>query len=243
MKRGLVIGLAVLLLVALLGSTGCVRVELEDEGFSTSSERVEAEDATEVEASIDMGAGELEVSGDADALMEGEFEFSRASWEPEVEYEVSGGTGRLRVKTPTDNISFPPGNTRYVWDIALGGDLPLELAVNMGAGEADLDLRGLDLRELRVNLGAGETTIDLSGQWANDLTADINAGAGELTLRVPENVGVRIVGYQDGLGSYRADGFEQDGEALVNDAWETAEVRFEIELRRGLGEVTVETVE
>ena len=218
-------------------------MELYDGGYDTTNERGEAEGDTEVEASIDMGAGKLIVTGDADDVMDAEFEFGDPSWEPEVSYNVTNGKGELEVDTPSGLKTFPSGNTRYEWDIALGNTLPLDLSVNMGAGEVDLDLRGLDVRKLRVNLGAGESTIDLSGVWSNDLTADINTGAGELTLRVPANVGVRIVGYRDGLGSYRADGFEQDGDALVNDAWETADVKFEIELTRGLGEVTVETVE
>lgn len=229
--------------LALVASTGCVRVELENGGYDTTTERVSAEGATEVEASLDMGAGQLNVTGGADDLMNAEFEFSDSRWEPEVEYEVSGDTGELRVKTPSNIGGFPRSNSRYVWDVALTDDLPLVLRVNMGAGEADFDLRGLDLRDLHVNLGAGESTIDLSGEWSHDLVADITTGAGELTLRVPANVGVRIVGHRDGIGTYSAQGFKQDGDALVNDAWEAADVRFEIELRRGVGEVTIETVE
>lgn len=229
--------------LTLVASAGCVRVDLGEGGYDTKTESVLAEGATQVEAKLDMGAGELLVSGDADDLMNAEFEYSHSNWEPEVEYEVSGETGDLRVKTPSNSGNIPLGNTRYAWDIRLSNELPLTLDVDMGAGEADLDLRGLDLRDLRLDLGAGEATVDLSGDWSNDLTADITAGAGELTLRVPANVGVRIVGMRDGIGSYSADGFERDGDALVNDAWDTADVKFEIELRRGVGEVTVETVE
>lgn len=243
MKRILSVTGAALLGLALLATTGCVRVELEEGGYNTDKKTVAAEGATEVEAEINMGAGELDVSGGAAELMDAEFDYSHDSWKPEVAYEVDGGTGRLEVKSPNKLNTFPSGNTRYSWNIKLGGELPLKLAVNMGAGEATLDLRGLDLRDLSVNLGAGETTIDLSGDWAHDLAAEIEAGAGELTVKVPANVGVRIVGYRDGLGSYNANGFAQDGDALVNDAWDTATVKFEIELRRGLGEVTVETVE
>lgn len=222
---------------------GCVRVEMPAAAYTTDSDRITAGDATELTAAIDMGAGKLSIAGGAGELMAGEYEFTRAEWRPEVDYSVSSGEGKLTVRQPSDPSVGFIGNYRYAWDIALTDDLPLDLAVNMGAGEADLDLRGTDLRLLSVNLGAGDTTIDLSGSWAHDVTADVNAGAGTLTLRVPAQVGVRIVGYQDGLGSYRADGFAQDGDALVNDAYETAEVRFDIVLRRGLGEVTVETVE
>lgn len=234
---------ASLLGLALVATAGCVRVELEDGGYESADESIEVGGANEVNASIDMGVGELFVSGGASDLMNAEFEYSHSSWEPEIEYEVIEGTGELDVQMPRNISGFSARNTRYVWNIALSNDLPLVLAVNMGAGESELDLRGLDLRELTVTLGAGESTIDLSGRWSNDLSAEITAGAGEVTLRVPENVGVRVEGYHDGIGSYRADGFEQDGDALVNDAWETADVKFEIELRRGIGEVTIETVE
>lgn len=234
---------ALMLGAVLVASAGCVRVELPEDEAQSATEHVEAGDATALDAAIDMGAGKLVVTGDADGAMDADFDYSRPAWRPVVDYDVTDGLGTLSVRTPRVATFGVRGSLRYDWDIALSSELPLDLAVNMGAGEADLDLRGTALRELRVNLGAGDSTIDLTGDWANDVTGDINAGAGTLTLKVPADVGVRIVGYQDGLGSYRADGFEQDGDALVNDAYETAEVQFDLVLRRGLGDVTVETIE
>lgn len=229
--------------LALAVTAGCVRVELPAAEYSSDTDRVAAEGAEEVVASIDMGAGKLTVSGGADELMEAEYDFSRAQWRPEVEYDVRDSEGRLSVRMPNRPSFGFSGNMRYEWDIVLTDELPLDLSVTLGAGQADLDMRGTQLTRLKVNLGAGDATLDLSGDWTNDVEADITAGAGELVLRVPADVGVRIVGYRDGLGSYRADGFAQDGDALVNDAYEDAEVRFDIVLRRGLGDVTVETVE
>lgn len=240
--RGLRVTGAAALVAALLLTGGCVRVELDDT-YESAAERVEAEDASAVKATIGMAAGELTLRGGATDLMNADFDYSDESWKPEVTYEVSDGEGDLRVLSP-DRIHFPASrNTRYGWDVALSDELPMELVVNMGAGKADLDLRGLDLRDLKLNLGAGETTIDLSGEWANDLSASIEAGAGQLTLRVPTDVGVRIVGYRDGLGEYSANGFKQDGDALVNDAWENATVKFDIVLRRGVGKATIEMVD
>lgn len=236
---------AVALGVLLFAAAGCVRVELPEADVDSVSERIETGSATEIEATLDLGAGELDVvGGDPDAF-EGNFEFSQPAWRPEVEYEVADGTGELRVKTP-DDLGFDFSlnrKSRYAWDLRLPTGLPLYLDVNIGAGQADLDLRGCDLWDLNVDLGAGDTSIDLSGEWAHDMTASINAGAGKLTLKVPADVGVRLVGYRDGIGTYSADGFAQDGDALVNDAWETSEVRLDIELRRGIGEVVVKTVE
>ncbi len=229
--------------LALAATAGCVRVELPEGGYESADEQIELEGATALDASIDMAAGKLTVMGGADGALDAGFDFSRAAWRPEVKYDVTGGVGRLSVRTPQVPDFGIHGDMRYDWDLRLPGDVPLDLSVNMGAGQADLDLTGTMLREIRVNLGAGDTTVDLSGAWDHDLTGELNTGAGKLTLKVPADVGVRIVGYQDGLGSYRADGFRQDGDALVNDAYETAAVRFDLVLRRGLGDVTIETTE
>jgi hypothetical protein len=240
--RGACTAAALALGLIVVATVGCVRVELPEAEYSTASDRIEPGDATELTASIDMGAGKLSVAGGTEDAMEAEYVFTRAEWRPEVEYDITAGGGDLSVRTPNRPSFGFTGTMRYEWDIRLTDELPLDLSVNMGAGQADLDMRGTNLTRLRVNLGAGDTTIDLSGDWDGDVEADVNAGAGKLLLRVPADVGVRIVGYQDGLGSYRADGFAQDGEALVNTAYEDAEVRFDIVLRRGLGDVTVETV-
>lgn len=234
---------ALAIAAALLASAGCVRVSIPMPETTTDSDTVDAGSATELVASIEMGAGRLTVTGGADAAMEADYDFTDTAWRPETAYEVRDGEGRLSVRTPSLPRFNLTGRMRYEWRIALTDDLPLDLSVTMGAGESDLYLDTLDLRRLQVTLGAGDATIDLAGNPTSDLVASINAGAGALTLRVPADVGVRVVGYRDGLGSYSADGFMQDGDALVNDAYEDAGVRFDIELRRGLGDVTIETVE
>lgn len=243
MRRITIICTLALVMLTAVALTGCVRVELPDAGEATTeSDSIAPQGATELSVTIRMGAGRLNVTGGADGVMDATYEFSDAEWRPEVRYDVSGTEGSLVVETPTRPRIDLSGRMRYDWDIALSDDLPTELTVAMGAGESDLDLGSLDLRRLRVDMGAGDATIDLAGTPRHDLSAEINAGAGAFTLRVPADVGVRIVGYQDGIGAYHADGFTQDGDALVNDAYGDTPVSFDIILRRGLGEVTVETV-
>jgi len=241
MRSRWIIGVAALMVLA-VAATGCVRVEMPGGTFTESNESVTLQGATKVNARINMGAGTLDIASADTDLMKAHFGYSDSGWEPEVSYDVSGSTGELSVGTPSRlRVDFAK-DFRYEWTIGLTPDVPLDLAVNMGAGEATLDLAGLDIRELQVDVGAGDTTVDLTGDWKHDLTGDINTGAGALKLRVPENVGVRIVGYKDGLGEYRADGFMQDGDALVNPAYEDATVKFDLVLRRGVGEVVIEMV-
>lgn len=244
MRRITIVCSLALIALAAVALTGCVRVELPraDEA-GTDSDSIAPEGATELTASISMGAGKLSITGGADGVMDATYDFSNYEWRPEVRYSVSGTQGSLVVETPTRPGIDLSSRMRYEWDIALSDDLPTDLSVAMGAGESNLDLGSLDLRRLRVDMGAGDATIDLVGTPRHDLSAEINAGAGAFTLRVPADVGVRIVGHQDGIGAYRADGFTHDGDALVNDAYGDAPVSFDIILRRGVGEVLVETVD
>jgi len=226
---------------ALLMSAGCVRVDLDnDNEIGNDSAAIDLEGAREADVSIDMGAGELRIdSGATSGLMDADFTYRPASLRPEVDYTVNGDVGGLRVTTPNKPQLNWGVNQRYEWDLRFAEDVPMEMTIDMGAGEANLALGDLLLQRLNVNLGAGDATIDLSGEPRDDLDADINAGVGQLTLIVPRSAGVRIIGYKDGVGSYQADGFTIDGDYLVNDAYGSAAVTYDIVLRRGVGEVVI----
>jgi len=62
------------------------------------SRTIQPESAQSVRANLMMGAGELQVVGAADALMEADFSYNVADWRPRVSYEVAGNTGELSVK-------------------------------------------------------------------------------------------------------------------------------------------------
>jgi len=43
---------------------------------------------------------------------------------------------------------------------------------------------------LELNIGAGQADVDLTGERAKDLEAEIQGGVGEATIRLPRDVGV-----------------------------------------------------
>lgn len=239
---------AAVLLVALSG-TGCRRVLLEERrqpglNVSAGSTDIALDEAQALEAAFNMTAGELTIGGGAPSgkALDGTIDVSGASMpEPDITYSVEGTRGVLAVDQ--DEVpDFDFGDARNEWDLRLPSDLPLTLRVTLGAGRTDLDLAETGLEYLEVYAGAGETSVDLTGDWDHDLTARIEAGVGQLNLRVPSDVGVRITGSEDGIGDYRTPGFSEENGAFVNEAWDTASQKFEIELRRGVGEVTVTQV-
>jgi len=62
------------------------------------SKSVDLKKAQTARAQLKMGAGELNVTGGADQLMEGDFSYNVSEWKPKVSYDVSGQKGELVVK-------------------------------------------------------------------------------------------------------------------------------------------------
>ena len=84
----------------------------------------------------------------------------------------------------------------------------------------------------------GDVVLDFSGSWRSSAEAEIRMGLGELLMRVPAHIGVRV--RRSGLASLRAESFEKVGDYWLSPNWEAARVRLEVTLVAGLGSVIVE---
>jgi hypothetical protein len=93
-QRSKVIGLLALIAI-LLGATSCVPAARVGE-LRTESQSVELGDAGSVRVEIDLGAGDLEVTGGAQKLLEADFTYNVAELKPEVAYTA----GTLVVRQP-----------------------------------------------------------------------------------------------------------------------------------------------
>jgi hypothetical protein len=188
-----------------------------------------------------MGAGELNVTGGADQLMEGEFSYNVSDWKPKVNYDVSGEKGELSVEQGSSEDVRLGGDARNEWDIRLNDEVPTALVVKMGAGESDLDLDSLTLTGLDLQMGAGKTTVDLTGDYAQDFDASIEGGVGEATVLVPSEVGVRATA-EGGLGKINAKGFQREGDSYVNDSYGDSDVTLDVDVQGGVGQINLRVV-
>ena len=205
------------------------------------SQKVQPENAQSVRAHLKIGAGELNVSGGADALMEAEFAYNVADWKPDVSYDVSGDTGELSVEQGSGQDVRPGGDARNEWDVLFSDELPTDLRVQMGAGESSLDLDSLTLTGLDLQMGAGKTTVDLTGDYTSDFDASIQGGVGEATVMLPSEVGVRARA-EGGLGNINAKGLKKEGDSYVNEAYGSSDVTLEVDVQGGVGQINLEVV-
>ena len=220
--------------------TGCISRARVGE-LVTESQSVELGDARAARVEIDFGAGDLEVNGGAEKLLEADFTYNVARLKPEVAY----AGGRLVVRQP--EVSGMPvlqdiNDFRNEWSLRLNDKTPVDLRINIGAGTSDLQLAGLLLTRLNVNLGAGISTVDLSGDWKDDLDVTIDTGLADITVRLPSDFGVRVE-VDTGPTSVEASGLRQNGNVYTNDAYDVSEVTLQVHMKAGVGRITLEVDE
>jgi hypothetical protein len=207
-----------------------------DEPIETCTDRhtVAAEGAKTARVDLRMGAGELRLKGsDQGALLEASFRYNRARLRPEVDYRVSGDKGYLKVGARrSSGIHF--GRVRNEWELSLSRSVPIDLRVDLGAGESQLDLRDVDLTGLDVNMGVGEMRLDLQGPRPRSFRVKVDGGVGSGTIYLPSEVGVRVR-VDGGIGSVNTRGLTKDHGVYTNDAYGRSDVTIDVSISAGIG--------
>ncbi len=224
------------------GACGTQRGGTQQVGeMQRESKSIQAQNARSVHAKLQMGAGELNLTGGADGLIEGDFSYNVPDWKPKVSYEVSGEKGELVVKQGSGGGVRLGGGARNEWDISFNDDVPTDLGVQMGAGESDLDLDGLALTGLNLQMGARKTPVDLTGDYVENFDANIEDGVGEATVLLPSEVGVKAKA-EGGLGKINAKGLQREGDSYINHAYGKSDVTLNVDVQGGVGEINLEVV-
>lgn len=233
---GILAFVAVLAVLLWHGRGVARRHGLYSSDFNHTSQTVDLQGAKSARAHLEMSAGELTISGDSQHALDADFRFTHAYDEPRVDYHVADGVGEIHISQDSHPVRF--GNTRNDWNLRFNKDLPLELRVDMGAGQGNLDFRDIPLTRLDLHLGAGEADVDLTGDRKTDLTADIQGGVGQANIRLPKKIGV-IAQASGGIGSISTHGLRQDGGSYTNEAYGKSPVTIHLKVSGGIGEIVL----
>ncbi|MGM7700289.1 toast rack family protein [Pseudalkalibacillus sp. Hm43] len=202
---------------------------------------IERKEEKELEVSLQLGAGKLQVTGGTNQIMEGTFSYKGEEMDPHVNYEIhENQKGDLTVsQKSTKGWDF--FSVKQDWEVALNDTLPLSLNLALGAGKSDLNLTNLKLKDLVIEAGVGETKIDLSGDWKESFKVKIDSGVGKTRVMVPKRIGVSL-DVDKGVGKIDADYFMKVGSSYQNQAYETADVKIDIDIDIGIGDVIIEQI-
>ncbi|HZK24431.1 MAG TPA: DUF5668 domain-containing protein [Oscillospiraceae bacterium] len=179
--------LVVLLVLALVGGGFFTHFTFSGpnnaETFETTisnSDNVQA-----VKMQLIQHAGELNLaSHQGDELAELKLQ---ASAQPSVSHKQAEEIAEIIIEDQSNNLNFDKKVSR--WELSLAEKLPLQLSLQTGATKANLDFSHLLLKKLEIEAGAGDIDLKL-GQ--SDCEITIESGASNITIRIPEAVGVRL---------------------------------------------------
>ena len=107
-------------------------------------------------------------------------------------FSVTGN--RATFSLQTDRQSFGPSFGGWyedrTWELGLAPEVALDLVVEIGAGEADLDLTGLTVNDLDVDVSVGKTTVTLPEE--GDIKVRLEGAIGEIVVVIPEGMEFRV---------------------------------------------------
>ena len=113
------------------------------------------------------------------------------------------------------------------------------------AGAAEVTVLGLgNSRCDRIDFegGMGKVTLDFGGAWSSSSRATVRMAMGELTLRLPRRVGVRLT-LDRFFASFDPAGLVRTGDSFQSPGYERAERRLDIDVTTAVGGVRVEWVD
>jgi hypothetical protein len=197
---------------------------------------IERDGSKSLRVDLRMGAGTLNVSGGSDKLLDGRFTYNVPEWKPEIRYNLVETRGVLEIHQPGSHRG--PGRTKYEWNLRFNNEIPTDLNVGFGAGDAQLDIGSLFLRSVEINMGVGKLVLDLHGNPKHDYDVRIQGGVGEATVRLPQNVGVTARG-TGGIGEINVRGMRKEGSRWINDAYDSSKVQIRVDVSGGIGQINL----
>lgn len=199
-----------------------------------TAQSVELQGAKAVNVHVQMPAGHLRLDGGGSKLLDADFRYDGWQGQPQVNYSVTDGQGDLEITQNGNSSHF--GNSYNEWRLKFGGTAPIDMKLDMGAGQAWMRPDGLTLSELNIQMGAGQLDLDLTKLAPSNLQADIEGGAGQARIHLPKDEGVRVFA-SGGIGAVNADGLTRQGDAYVNAAYGKSAKNIEMNVHGGVGEI------
>ena len=201
MKRRIIFFITVLAILSLACS---VSVDLPEPKTGATQTLEIGEDAPgngPAEVYIGMGGGKLNIGPGADRLVEGKVQYNVETWKP----EVSRSGSEVRIEQTIKDAAFLGGNVVNNWDLRLG-EAPMELTIQAGAYEGELDLSGIPLRSLNISDGASKATVMFNLANPEEMEEfTYSTGASNIDLQGLLNANFREMNFKGGAGNFTLD--------------------------------------
>lgn len=174
---------------------------------------VEDPQSDDTRLTLSFGAGKLTLSPGAEDLVEGTAIYNIEDLKPKI--QKNGDDIEIR---QGDFKSLPIyEDMKNEWDLKLS-DTPLDLTVEAGAYEGNLELGGLALKNLTIKDGASHVDLSFTEPNQTEMTMlRYQTGASEVKLTGLANANFSTLTFSGGAGNYTLDfSGELQRDAVVN---------------------------
>lgn len=188
---------------------------------------------------LELGAGNVRLYPltRGDNLVMGKVSLGRGG---EVFQDFSQGGDTAVFTLRNSGIGLFIGRDTWSWDLGLSPRLPLDLELSLGAGNAELDLRGLQVEQLDVNMGVGKTTVTLPE--AGQFEASVNSAIGQIAIIVPRQMALRVQSNTALANVNVPPGFRKEDGVCISPRYNTAVNRVDLEVGMAIGNITIREV-
>ncbi|MEW5994093.1 MAG: DUF5668 domain-containing protein [Candidatus Zixiibacteriota bacterium] len=209
--------------------------------FSESTfERPYDPDVRLIEATLELGETDLTIRDSGDDLVFGRFD--RFTRKPRVDYRIEGDGAKVtftsRPHRFLGGIVSIEGGEKPNWYLQFARDIPLKL--ECFGDEADLHLNFATTPLQRLKLDAADSRVYLKlGDLTPVVDVDIVGRDSNLRLRVPQHVGLKILGEE--YRSYLEHlGLETSNGGFITPGFDTVENRIEVRLDDRLASFSID---
>ncbi len=229
-------GIALLALAGVVGAAVAIEWPFaKPTTYTTSfSEPLDGLESARVE--VDFGAGKLLLGSlpeSSENLAEGQFGGSG-----KVDATVKRRGSEATLKLSRTSGSFLWG-AEEEWNVNLSRRVAIDLDLDTGASNVELDLTDLRVEKFTLNAGASKLHVRFS-KAAGATDATVKAGAADLDLVVPEGVAARI-SIDAVLANVNVDEtrFPKKGDRYESPGFDTAQNKLTLEIDSGVARITI----
>ncbi len=234
---GLIVLLALLLGGIYLMGPGPAR------GTVISSENVSypLAGASSAEYNLNSGAGKIQIGplpATSASVIEGTLG-QTVGGSATADRTSSGGKAIVSIQSNWPRAYVFSRGDEFLWDLSLPRLLPLDVRLNLGAGEIIANLAELNPASVDVKLGAGHLSLALPS--VGDLQVKINIGVGAAEISLPAGAPISVE-CTTGIGSCNLpNGSGFWNQSYTSPEYNAAKFHLRITISMGVGEATVTT--
>jgi len=193
-----------------------------------------------VRLDIDLAAGSLWLKSGEEALLSAKFDYNRNP--PRCRYEVDEGVASLKIRSEQGRFSLFSRKHHNDAKIEVSDKYPLDLSIDAGACELDLDLSDLELTDFELDGGVCDINLRF-GDRAKLLRATIDVAVSDLDIQIPRGLGLKLI-KDTALSSFDHGGIKLEklsGSTYLSEDYSTAEKKIDLYIEASLSSLAINT--